>query len=117
MRGLLRIFSRLSSYSMTGYLFWLASIRRILSMYQCGLTGSLPSSFAFLTGLTQLALYGNALYGSLTPLTSLRALAALDGHGNLFGGSFPSDLAAMTKLTYVSLPFIPELSGAQGTMP
>ncbi|KAL1542432.1 receptor-like protein 31 [Salvia divinorum] len=80
----------------------------VLSLYNCSLKGSIPSTFANLTKLIHVDLSYNDLTGSFPPtlFANLTKLSHVDFSFNDMTGSLPSTLFAnLTKLSHVALSY------------
>lgn len=89
-----------------------AAALEVLSMGGNQIVGSIPTSFFKLGNLTFLDIGGNDLTGSIpTEIGNLQNLTSLTLGPNQFQGDIPSTIGALTKLEYLNVREIPELSG------
>ncbi|KAM7465223.1 hypothetical protein LguiB_012785 [Lonicera macranthoides] len=77
----------------------------ILVLSDNSLSGNLPSSLANLTSLTYLDIFNNSMNGSIPfkELGNLKNLRRLDLSTNLFSGPIPSSVSFLNHLTHLNL--------------
>ncbi|XP_020242640.1 receptor kinase-like protein Xa21 [Asparagus officinalis] len=76
--------------------------------------GSIPSSIANLTSLTELYLYNNSLSGSIpSSIANLTSLTVLSLYNNELTGSIPPSIGNLFSLTYLAL----DLNRLSGSIP
>ncbi|GLT29147.1 hypothetical protein SLA2020_040320 [Shorea laevis] len=79
---------------------------KALSLINCGLEGSIPSSIGNLSQLSEVRLSDNNLGGLIPPsLSNLTKLTFLSLSFNLFSGPIPFDLGRFSELVHLDLSF------------
>ncbi|KAM0861348.1 hypothetical protein ACQ4PT_045942 [Festuca glaucescens] len=77
-----------------------------ISLFSCGLSGHIHSSFSRLQSLESIILSSNSISGKVPQFfANFSSLRTLDLHDNEFDGEFPTDIFELKKLRSIDLSF------------
>ncbi|CAH9111796.1 unnamed protein product [Cuscuta europaea] len=94
------------------------SALKYLSIYECGISGSIPLTFGNFTNLIQVDLHGNKLSGQIPEyFGSLPSLNVLKLQDNLLSGKVPQNLILKSETMLLNVSNNPQLDVSQFSPP